>query len=313
MAGYIRKHYKIGDILDCCFFAEGLNDTYKVTAALGTYYFRVYRANWRRLCDVEAETDLLEYLSGKGLQISSPVKMEDRTYVSSFNAPEGIRYAVLFTEAQGDWVDHNNRNQAYRYGQWVGQFHRLSDSSGRALPRFHLDNSHMFTEPLAHICRVFPHKAEHLQYIESIGGKLVQRLDEILERSEPYIGICHGDLHWGNVHFIGGKEPVVYDFDCWGYGSRSYDLSVFLWNMKLGNEEHADEDWDRFLKGYEDYRTLAEWEHRAIDLFVALRHIWLMGLHCHGTTHWGRTWINDAYADGQVEFIRRWVAEKNLV
>ncbi|WP_407573010.1 phosphotransferase [Deinococcus altitudinis] len=43
-------------------------------------------------------------------------------------------------------------------------------------------------------------------------------------------GICHGDLHGGNVHVPDGVW-TRFDFDCGGRRWRAYDVAVFWWSM----------------------------------------------------------------------------------
>jgi Ser/Thr protein kinase RdoA (MazF antagonist) len=64
-----------------------------------------------------------------------------------------------------------------------------------------------------------------------------------------------------------------------------------------------------FLKGYARRRTLGATDVDAIAAFVAIRQIWLLGLHIGNGDRFGWGWINDDYFDRQFKVLRDW--EKN--
>jgi Ser/Thr protein kinase RdoA (MazF antagonist) len=63
------------------------------------------------------------------------------------------------------------------------------------------------------------------------------RINDLLPRKKPEYGNCHGDHHGYNVNIDKNGTMTVFDFDCYGYGWRAYDISVFLWNRSF--------DWSR--------------------------------------------------------------------
>src|SRR5688500_499926 len=114
------------------------------------------------------------------------------------------------------------------------------------------------------------------------------------------MGFCHGDLHGGNACETGGAF-TFYDFDCCGWGYRAYDLAVFPWAFAVRREtaERVKAMGRAFLKGYARRRTLGPADVEAIAAFVAIRQIWLMGLHIGLGDRFAWGWINDGYFDGQ--------------
>ena len=56
-------------------------------------------ARWTIFC---YELDLLTHLQRKGAPVSSPIPRKDGSFTHLLHAPEGDRYAVLFTYAPGD-------------------------------------------------------------------------------------------------------------------------------------------------------------------------------------------------------------------
>ena len=108
----------------------------------------------------------------------------------------------------------------------------------------------------------------------------------------------------------------IYDFDCYGYGWRAYDISVFLWNRafdwsKTGKAKRT-RRWNSFLKGYTQVRTLSERELEATKVFVPLRHIWLLGLHTQLSEVMG-IWTDDGYFDNNIAYIKRWIEYSKIL
>jgi len=75
-----------------------LNDIYIVKTQEDTYYLRVLIYKWRTKEEIEAEIELLNYLHNCGISIAAPVQGNEGVYIQEINAPESIRYAVLFTK-----------------------------------------------------------------------------------------------------------------------------------------------------------------------------------------------------------------------
>lgn len=112
----IHDFYDIGDVMDCDFLANGLNDTYILKTATGEYILRIYKAHWRNKQDVVFEVELLNHLNKKGIPVSFPVAREDGSYYFELVAPEGTRLAVLFTYAEGGYSD---RAAIYTANMWL--------------------------------------------------------------------------------------------------------------------------------------------------------------------------------------------------
>jgi Ser/Thr protein kinase RdoA (MazF antagonist) len=213
----------------CVFYRKGVNDTYKVTTRTSNFYLRVYLHGWRTKEDVEAEINLLKVLDRHDIPISKPVRRLDGSYVQQLVAPEGARYAVLFTGGEGMPVDSPSRRQSFTYGVVAARIHNCTDRQRKVYKRFHVDCGHLIGEPLKSLRPFLGHRRKDFDFLERIGEGLKAEAMK-LPRTVPEYGICHGDLHPMNVLFKDSGELTLFDFDCFGYGWRAYDISVFLWN-----------------------------------------------------------------------------------
>jgi len=303
--------YALGAISRCRLHHRGLNDTYKVEGSQGdTYFLRIYRANWRSREEIETEIAILLHLACEKASVSIPVSRRDGQVVTPLDCAEGGRWAALFTCAPGKEVasaNAYNDELAGLYGEAVATIHSAADSFEGRHFRPALGLAELLERPLKLITSEIAHRPEDVAYINGLGDRLRHRIQGMpgLE-----IGFCHGDFHGWNACERNGAF-TFYDFDCCGWGYRAYDLAVFPWAFAIRqNATDRIEAMGRaFLKGYVRRRTLGVTDVDAITAFVAIRQIWLLGLHIGCGNRFGWGWINDDYFDRQLKVLRDW--EKN--
>lgn len=313
LAQQVLSRYHLPTPISCDFFNNGVNHTYIVKAGSTTCFLRIYRYGWRSKAEIQAELEMLTYLHRRRLPVSRPIEKKDGSCLTSINCPEGVRYAVLFTNAPGKGVSWDNEKRCL-YGELAGRIHACLDRMPDDHRRFHLDLPHLVDAPLRHIQPFLQHRPQDFDYLHGIAPELKARIDELLPgRSKPEYGNCHGDHHGGNVCEDKKGRMVLFDFDCYGYGWRAYDLAVFRWSGTPWDEgsvkakSQATKGWNAFLRGYSRVRSLGPKELEATKVFVAIRHIWLGGMHTQGAEGWSRGWINDGYFDFHLKFIKRWI------
>lgn len=307
----VLPKYRLRGPLSCRFLHRGLNDTYTVQAGASTYYLRVYRYGWRRKSEIDAEVDMLNHLARQRQPVSHPVQRKDGAYLTRIAAPEGPRYAVLFTEAAGQ-TPRFDVADCRQYGEIVAGIHAAMDRRREDTRRFHLDLAHLIDEPLGHIEPFLAHRKDDLEYLRRVCSLLKSGIEGLLQKKLPEYGCCHGDHHGANVHRDGQGRMVVFDFDCYGYGWRAYDLAVFLWNWsphfgfdRTGKAKMA-RRWNAFLDGYSRIRSLTESELTATQLFVPIRRIWWLGMHTtRSAESFGVGFIQNNWFDRNISLIRQ--------
>ncbi len=313
----VLRRYELKEPVRCRFFRLGVNDTFQVHAGLTQYFLRVYRHGWRTRAQIAAELDMLVYLRSEGIPVSSPLERRDGGYLSRIDAHEGVRYAVLFTAAPGRGMKRDLRN-CFSYGELAARIHVSLDRRPRDERRFDLDFLHLVHGPLLHLERVLGHRQADLEYLRTAGVGLAKEIEARLPTTTPAYGSCHGDHHGGNIHIDQDGLLTLFDFDCYGYGWRAYDIAVFLLGLSLRfgqsgtGKGKATRRWNAFLRGYESIRKLGAAEREAISLFVPVRHLWLMGLHAQGIDVWGYSLMQDTDFDRHLKFFRGWIERYKL-
>jgi Ser/Thr protein kinase RdoA (MazF antagonist) len=305
--------YDLKPPVRCRLISRGLNDTYRVETANGSFYLRVYRHGWRTDAEMEAELALMGDLHHRGLRVSWPVPRIDGSLFGRVRAAEGERQVAFFTAAPGADVRDIRSRHAEAYGRLAASLHATADHDLPGYSRLHLDERHLLDDPLTAIRARMGDVdgcADDLAYLEEVAARVRNGL-MTLPRTPPVYGLCHGDLHPGNVRFGDGGEPTLFDFDCCGYGWRAYDLTVFLWNSYLERRPKTwrASRWRAFLRGYGRVRPLTAADLAPMPLFLVARHLWLMGLDCRGQSDWLPQWLTPAWFNEMVKYVRGWIEE----
>lgn len=297
---FVTHQYDLGGFISCCFLASGLNHTYLLKAtASQNYILRVYRINWRTLEAIQYEIEALLSMVKNGAKVSIPIADKVGNYIHKINAPEGTRYAVLFSFASGK-PKYDDVSQAVLYGENAARVHEASNAFESQYKRFALDLDHLITEPLTSITPYLTSRSNDLNYIEDLKNRLCGRMD-LLPLVELETGFCHGDFHFGNAHINDEGDFTFIDFDCCGFGWRAYDLAVYKWGLSLDGKT---EFWAVFLDSYQSVRSINEINLYAIPLFVIARQLWFIGLHTTMAHHWGEAYLHNFFLDKELERLR---------
>ena len=69
--------------------------------------------------------------------------------------------------------------------------------------------SHLVDENLMAIAPLMAHRGADLDLIRDVGEHCKKRISQLLPKSKPEYGICHGDLHGGDVRYGENNIPVL--------------------------------------------------------------------------------------------------------
>lgn len=300
----------------CEFWNRGMSDTYRVEQKGRIAYLKIYRHGWRTRAEIQGEVDLLRFLRQRGISVSNPIRSSAGTFIEKIDAPEGHRYAVLFSEAKGTEPAINLEN-IRGYGRLVATIHQATDSCPRSIRRPQLGFDHLVREPLERIQPYLAHRPRDLAYLTRISKDLAGAISSLLPTTAPEFGICHGDVTFGNLRRDGRGQFTLFDFDCSGYGWRSYDAAISLWSHGFEFSRSAKASrmskWDAFMDGYHTVRRLSSAEFQAVKMFVPLRQIWTLGLHSNLWAGFGRRALHETNLQIYLEFIKNWLKVYKLL
>ncbi len=282
----------------CEFWYRGLNDTYKLLSSQGVFALRVYRHGWRTSSDIGFELNALAHLHEKGGKVAYPIPRFDGRYETKIDAPEGERIVIITSFVGGSTLSYENLDDAEAFGKSAAQIHNLTNDFETNHVRYKLDEAHLIWVPVERIEPFLSDRKEDWDYIQQLSDRLADSYKTVAN-NEPE-RFCHGDFHGFNAHQH-NQEIYHFDFDCCGLGLRLFDLATFKWSARLRKKE--EEWWPCFLNGYQAVREI-EINLDQIEAFVAIRHLWLLGLHAGMSRDFARGWLNRKYIDNKIEFLK---------
>jgi Ser/Thr protein kinase RdoA (MazF antagonist) len=123
---FLQEKYSLSKDTKCQLIKAGINDTYLVTDNSDKFVFRVYSLNWRTKAEIGEEIKLLNQLKQNDISISYPLSDNENNYIQTLNAPEGDRFAVLFTFA----VVKNliSKETHFQIGQLMARLHKITNN-----------------------------------------------------------------------------------------------------------------------------------------------------------------------------------------
>jgi Ser/Thr protein kinase RdoA (MazF antagonist) len=303
--------YDVPASLAVTFLRRGFNDIFEVrtgSAKLGV--LRVSGGRRRSQEDVESETDLLAFLDSAGVPVAAPIATLDGKRFTKLELPQGTRLVVLFRYAEGEEPGYHSAPDARAQGVTMARIHAAAAGFPGWNSRGHrLDLDHLLHHPLASISA--------LELLDGDGAKslsdLASRLSTRVAAIDALTWVrCHGDCHGGNARIAREGDlrgqAIFFDFDDGGPGYLAYDLAVFLWSASLRGKGYG--LWHAFIEGYLSVRPIDPIDLEAAQLFVPIRHFWLMGNYAANTVEWGAELVTAKWLKKQIDYMLKWEQDR---
>jgi len=301
----LLSRYGLDSVVGCRLHKYGVNDTYRVKTADSLHFLRVYSLRYSEYSAIQREVRVLQALAGRNVSVGCPVADRTGEIIHRLQAPEGLRYTVLFSGGQGKQIDVKSESQMEALGAWVGGFHNAADDLALPGVRGGMDIQRMVDRNVQSVLPRLKGREQDRDFLQNLAGQLTSRLRQLSGRSAE-TGVIHGDLHMDNAVFSTEHGITVFDFCDSGIGWRLYDLGVvlFMIRIRLQDAEQQDSAWEAFLRGYRKHRSLPDDAEREVMLFVALKILWLLDFHTRVRERHGDGWVNGDYYDAAFKRLR---------
>ena len=305
--GFVAEAYALPGPVRARLLHRGINDVFAVRAADGGDFVLRLSNRDRLASDVAAETAFLAHLDASGLPVAAGVPCREGRLFRVAGLPGGARPAVLFRHADGRVPGLDDPADARLQGAALARIHDAADGfPGREDGPGKVDLEHMLHIPAGFVLALGLEAPAATGDFEAV----VQRLAAMVA-ARPGLTLtrCHGDCHGLNARITADGRAVFFDFDDGGYGYLAYDLAVHLWaQVTFGRTRHR--MWHAFVEGYRAVRSIAPGDFEAVGVFVAIRHIWLMGKYASRVDEWGTEILPVAWLEREVAFLSRWERER---
>ncbi|MEE1896951.1 phosphotransferase [Flavobacterium rakeshii] len=302
LGDYIISQYDLDNSTGCSLFRTGMNHTYMLTGKNDKHVLRLYCHNWRTKQEIEEEISLLLSLKEKGLNISYPVPDTNGNYIQEINAPEGIRYAVVFSFAEGGKVRFIDEETCFYIGTIMGKFHQATKS--KTYKRINYNTKTLTELPYQYANAYFHDDLPEMQYLKALRNDIKQLFEQIpLEQ-----GVVHLDMWYDNMAITNENEVTVFDFDFFGNGPLILDVAYFCKHLFIiePDKETYNKKAQAFINGYQSINPLSQQELNIIPHAAAAVFIFYLGVQSQ-RFDWSNIFLSENYLKMYVGRIQSWM------
>lgn len=291
---YVGQNYFSGNTVNCKLIKTGINHTYKIEYGAVEFILRVYCYHWRTEIEIREELNLLDFINDSGISVSYPIKDTSGNLVQCLNAPEGPRYAVLFSIAPGKKVQNYSSDIHFNVGSLMGKFHKLT--IGKTINRMSYDAKTLIDDSLVKISRFLDKDSDEMKFMTEAGSVINSKLKEV-KMENIKTGIVHLDIWFDNLNISENGEITLFDFDFCGNGWQCMDVAYYI--MQLYNVEKVEKDrirkMEAFYEGYRSIVDLSDDEMKMIPALGVALYFFYLGVQCERFENWSNIFMNEVY------------------
>ena len=302
---FIKEKYELNENFKCKLFRTGVNHTYFITDNETKFVVRVYCYKWRTKIEIEQELELLNLLKKESVSISYPISDKNGDLIQEINAPEGIRYVVLFSFAKGEKLRFMSNKTCYSIGLLMAKIHNITEN--RKVERVNYNSEILINKSYNYLKTFFAEDLDEMKLVKEIGSKISKTIDEsnIIEKQN---GIVHLDIWYDNLSVNNENEITIFDFDNCGNGLLILDVGYFckqLFFIETDKKEYEIKV-NSFLKGYQEKRFLSDNELKLIPEAGASIFIFYLGVQAQ-RFDWSNIFLSENYLKMFVGRIKNWI------
>jgi len=301
----VERSFEIGAVRDCRLWRSFLNDVFRVQVGNQSWWLRVHPIDWRTREQTQIEVDAVTALRQDGAAVAAAISGRSGNRLLTIEAPEGIRTAVLFEDAAGlelDYFGPDGLRNATRYGRATAELHDACD-------RITMDQAYESIDLASTVLRPCELVAAYLNQsdrddLERICARMIDHIDQYEALTSAF---CHGDLNGSNIHFD-LEAATVFDFDCCGWGWRTFELAAFARGVTWygGPGATTQSLCKAFLEGYRSRRPLTDEDLALQPTMLLAQRLWVTALHLKSAVRLGSFYFGNDYAAKFVRWLRAW-------
>lgn len=292
---FLQEKYSLSKYTQCQIIKAGINDTYLVIDNLDKFVFRVYSLNWRTKSEIDEEIKLLKELKKNNISISYPLPDNDNNYIQTLNAPEGERFAVLFTFARGEKLHIISEKTHFEIGKLMARLHKVTYN--QKLNRTDYSPEVILIDSLKKVSLFLTNDTEEMNFMKSAQAYLLQEFENA-DSSQIRTGVVHLDIWFDNLNITNDNKVTIFDFDFCGNGWLCLDIAYYI--LQLHNiEKYEVKDYqpkiNSFLKGYESVSPISAEEKRLIPMLGVSLYFFYLGVQCQRYDNWSNSFLSENY------------------
>ena len=270
------------------------------------HILRIYSFQWRSKLEIAEEISLLNRLKENGVAVSYPIINLRQKYILELQAPEGLRYGVLFSFAAGKKVRDFSAGTAYNIGQLMARLHQYTQNL--SLARITYDTDSLVLSAFNKAKERFAETNEDMRFI--LGAeKRIRKEFSAVENSSLRNGIVHLDIWYDNMHIKNESEMTIFDFDFCGNGWLLHDIAYFI--MQLYHNEPDKQLYrtkqQAFFSGYEAIATISAEEKKLLPYSGLAIWIFYLGVQSERFDNWSNVFLSESFLNRFMNMARDWM------
>lgn len=292
---FLQEKYSFSQDTKCQLIKAGINDTYLVTDNSDKFVFRVYSLNWRSKTEIDEEIKMLNQLKENAISISYPLSDKENNYIQILSAPEGERFAVLFTFASGEKQHLISEETHFQIGQLIARIHRITHD--QKVNRVEYSPEVILIDSLKKLSSFLTNDTAEMNFMKSAQSYLFKEFKNA-DTSKIRQGVVHLDIWFDNLNITNDNKVTIFDFDFCGNGWLCLDIAYYI--LQLHNiEKYEAKDYqpkvDSFLKGYESITPISAEEKRLIPILGVSLYFFYLGVQCQRYDNWSNSFLSENY------------------
>lgn len=301
LADMLEKAYGLSHVR-CQLIKGTVRATYEVTDNRQKYVLCIYRHGDRTVGEIQAEIQFIEHLSAHGLLVPLAQKQLNGETILAISAPEGERFAVLFTYIPGQQLSKQPDVAIIeQLGRVLANLHLAADELSNHLNR-PLTDFTLVERAVEIFASAAPERTDDIGYLRGVVAALRPRFAN-LSTEKPAYGLIHGDVIPSNIQVSeNGRQLGLLDFDFCGYGWRMVDIATFL--AEVDYWKMGDAVGSAFLEGYASVQPISEEAYHTIPVMQIARMVSSLGTPARYINTWGRIYFSDTIITRQLQLIQ---------
>ncbi|WP_294322772.1 phosphotransferase [Chryseobacterium sp. sg2396] len=283
-----------------------MNHVYLIHSGAEKYVFRVYTHRWRTKLEIEEEIKLLTHVKKAVGQVAFPIADTSNQFIQEIDAPEGIRFGVLFSYAKGLKTAKFSEETSFMIGRALAEIHQSTENF--ELKRISYNTQNLLKYPVLKAKEFYGKNKNEIEFLEILSAFLMQKMESI-DPQKMRCGAVHLDVWFDNLH-IDEKEVTFFDFDFCGNGYLCFDISYFLFQLlatHLDEEEYKTKA-DAFLNGYETVTEISNEEKKFLPYACLAIMTYYISVQCDRFEYWTNIFLNEDHLKRMVGNLKRWMA-----
>jgi Ser/Thr protein kinase RdoA (MazF antagonist) len=309
---FLQDKYGISAAATCKLLKTGINHSYLLTDGDSKFVFRLYSLNWRSQTEISEEIKLLNLLHDAGISVSYPIKRSSGIYIHELDAPEGMRFGVLFSFAEGEKHLNFSADLHYKIGETMARIHRATHNL--QLQRVTYTPQVLLQNSFEQLKQFLPAETDEMKWMASTQKYLLDELGKV-DIDQIRQGAVHMDIWFDNLNITKEGAITLFDFDFCGNGWLCLDLAYYI--LQLHSTEKVEteraEKLKSFLAGYESVIEISDEEKRLLPLLGVSMYFFYLGIQCQRFDNWSNVFLNETYLKRFINLLVKKYFDENVV